>query len=117
MNYEGSTSSFTLHLSSFRIKLAGAPGFEPRSTAPKAGVLPLHHAPVRGTLYHSDERRATPAPCSGMVCHFFWEEPLSFGSLSGPVNRIGMVLPGARPSFWACSKEMTSGLAGALAGC
>lgn len=22
--------------------------------APKAGVLPLHHAPVRGTLYHSD---------------------------------------------------------------
>ena len=26
-------------------ELAGAPGFEPRSTAPKAGVLPLHHAP------------------------------------------------------------------------
>ena len=22
--------------------------------APKAGVLPLHHAPVRGRLYHSD---------------------------------------------------------------
>src|SRR5512145_3095798 len=36
---------------------AGAPGFEPRSTAPKAGVLPLHHAPVRGTLYHSDACR------------------------------------------------------------
>src|SRR5512134_3931300 len=32
--------------------LAGAPGFEPRSTAPKAGVLPLHHAPVRTQLYH-----------------------------------------------------------------
>src|SRR5512138_2188870 len=43
-------------------KLAGAPGFEPRSTAPKAGVLPLHHAPVRGTLYHSAEHWATPAP-------------------------------------------------------
>jgi hypothetical protein len=32
--------------------VAGAPGFEPRSTAPKAGVLPLHHAPVRAKLYH-----------------------------------------------------------------
>src|SRR5574341_1676407 len=26
---------------------AGAPGFEPRSTDPKSGVLPLHHAPKR----------------------------------------------------------------------
>ena len=25
--------------------LAGAPGFEPRSTDSKSGVLPLHHAP------------------------------------------------------------------------
>ena len=26
---------------------AGAPGFEPRSTDPKSGVLPLHHAPIQ----------------------------------------------------------------------
>ena len=52
-------------------KQAGAPGFEPRSTAPKAGVLPLHHAPVRGTLYHSGWGWATPVPCAGTVCHFF----------------------------------------------
>jgi hypothetical protein len=32
---------------------AGVPGFEPRSTAPKAGVLPLHHTPVRAKLYHN----------------------------------------------------------------
>jgi hypothetical protein len=25
---------------------AGAPGFEPRSTDPKSGVLPLHYAPM-----------------------------------------------------------------------
>src|SRR3990172_6921810 len=31
---------------------AGASECEPRSTAPKAGVLPLHHAPKRGKLYH-----------------------------------------------------------------
>jgi hypothetical protein len=31
----------------FTIAKAGAPGFEPRSTDPKSGVLPLHHAPVK----------------------------------------------------------------------
>ncbi len=31
---------------------AGALGVEPRSTASKAGVLPLHHAPV----FKTDER-------------------------------------------------------------
>ena len=29
----------------FPVSLAGALGFEPRSTDPKSGVLPLHHAP------------------------------------------------------------------------
>ena len=30
---------------------AGAPGFEPRSTDPKSGVLPLHHAPINWDPY------------------------------------------------------------------
>jgi hypothetical protein len=39
---EKKASSFYIrHL----VSLAGAPGFEPRSTDPKSGVLPLHHAP------------------------------------------------------------------------
>lgn len=32
---------------------AGAPGFEPRFTDSKSGVLPLHHAPERRKLYHN----------------------------------------------------------------
>jgi hypothetical protein len=30
----------------FKKVKAGAPGFEPRSTDSKSGVLPLHHAPI-----------------------------------------------------------------------
>ena len=108
----------------------GAPGFEPRSTAPKAGVLPLHHAPMRGTLYHSDWWGATPhgtprhlrpgqvcargkcAPCASTVCYFGGEGG-SFG-FRLPVNFTGMVFPGVSPSLRASSKVITSGLVGML---
>jgi hypothetical protein len=34
-------------------KTAGEPGLEPRSKAPKASVLPLHHSPMSAkALYH-----------------------------------------------------------------
>lgn len=39
----GSTSDTGAHVHAE--KKAGAPGFEPGSTDPKSGVLPLHHAP------------------------------------------------------------------------
>jgi hypothetical protein len=46
---------------------AGAPGFEPGSTDPKSGVLPLHHAPMSRTrggyaeLYHTVSTTNYPA--------------------------------------------------------
>ena len=47
----GSNTGFALpkrrkaRLRGQRLKIAGAPGFEPRFTDSKSGVLPLHHAP------------------------------------------------------------------------
>src|SRR5687767_2992980 len=44
-------------------------------------------------------------------CYFFLSEPVSF---KGPVNLIGIVLPGVKPNLLASSNEMTSGLVGML---
>src|SRR5574338_1441647 len=51
-------------------------------------------------------------PPGGTVCHFGG----GGGSLGFklPVNRIGIVLPGVRPSLRASSKEITSGFVGIL---
>ena len=77
-------------------EIAGAPGFEPRSTAPKAGVLPLHHAPMRTLFYHKK------------WVYFFFNEPVG---RKGPVNLMG-ASPGFNPNFCASANVITSGVIG-----
>src|SRR6185436_19013800 len=72
-----------------RSAMAGAPGFEPRSTAPKAGVLPLHHAPVRRTLYHGDFRGAMSLLFGGV----------GFQCASDGVRNRGALLTGRQTQF------------------
>src|SRR5512139_3493318 len=79
-----------------RDDLAGAPGFEPRSTAPKAGVLPLNHAPVRAKLYHS-------ALTGAMLLLFPGHEAQFPGLLVGNDirirGRLGLFLSGLVPEL------------------
>lgn len=44
-------------------QVAGAQGFEPRSTDPKSGVLPLHHAPTAKPILAQDFRTRKYLPC------------------------------------------------------
>src|SRR3989304_4785871 len=51
---------------------AGAPGLEPRSTDPKSGVLPLHHAPKLG-YFNTDFTPVPPLP-SRAIFRMNWDQ-------------------------------------------
>ena len=67
---------------------AGAPGFEPRSTDPKSGVLPLHYAPEFGSIINHN-----PSPFRKRRFH-----------------PLGLIFLSSAPFSCACSKVSRSGL-------
>ena len=82
LRYRSGLSGLGFFFITFTAK-AGAPGFEPRSTDPKSGVLPLHYAPKteRRSTRTVILTQVTPGDKKGFSnCHAFLKVVLARGS-------------------------------------
>src|SRR5512138_3853299 len=103
--------SFVLHLSSFSMNWLGRLDSNQDPQLQRLVCCPCTTPQcVAHCITATDDGQLLHRAPGSTVCYFFLEG----SSFSEPVNLMGIVFPGVKPSLRASSKEMTSGLVGML---